>query len=81
MHQAMDAKMEEWRKNESVSKQAIGTTKRGIGPCYSSKMLRNGLRVGDLLHFDEFKTQFEELAGFFRDKYGIETDVAAELQK
>lgn len=28
----------------------IGTTKRGIGPCYASKAIRNGLRVGDLRH-------------------------------
>ncbi|KAJ6815927.1 adenylosuccinate synthetase 2, chloroplastic-like [Iris pallida] len=30
----------------------IGTTKRGIGPCYSSKAIRNGLRVCDLRHMD-----------------------------
>ena len=34
---------------------AIGTTKRGIGPCYSAKAIRNGLRFGDLLHFEEFE--------------------------
>ena len=28
---------------------AIGTTKRGIGPAYSDKAARSGLRVGDLL--------------------------------
>ena len=27
----------------------IGTTKRGIGPCYSDKISRNGIRAGDLL--------------------------------
>ncbi|KAK4536153.1 hypothetical protein CDCA_CDCA07G2178 [Cyanidium caldarium] len=30
---------------------AIGTTKRGIGPCYASKMTRSNLRVGDLREF------------------------------
>jgi len=30
-------------------KGAIGTTGRGIGPCYSDKYSRNGIRVGDLL--------------------------------
>jgi adenylosuccinate synthase len=29
---------------------AIGTTKKGIGPAYASKALRNGLRVGNLSH-------------------------------
>lgn len=33
----------------------IGTTKRGIGPTYSSKCFRNGIRVGDLVgNFDRF---------------------------
>ena len=32
----------------------IGTTRKGIGPTYTDKVSRNGLRVGDLLHnFDE----------------------------
>lgn len=32
----------------------IGTTGKGIGPAYTDKVSRNGLRVGDiLLHFDE----------------------------
>jgi len=30
----------------------IGTTKRGIGPCYSDKVSRIGLRAGDLLASD-----------------------------
>jgi adenylosuccinate synthase len=34
----------------------IGTTARGIGPCYADKMLRaTALRVGDLLHPDAFR--------------------------
>ncbi|HRY77964.1 MAG TPA: adenylosuccinate synthase [Candidatus Izemoplasmatales bacterium] len=28
---------------------AVGTTKKGIGPCYADKASRNGIRVGDLL--------------------------------
>ncbi len=32
----------------------IGTTNRGIGPCYSDKFDRIGLRVGDLLNPEEF---------------------------
>lgn len=29
---------------------AIGTTKKGIGPCYSDKVSRIGIRIGDLLN-------------------------------
>ena len=33
---------------ELLGKRKIGTTKRGIGPCYSDKISRNGIRVIDL---------------------------------
>ncbi|KAK3433447.1 hypothetical protein EUGRSUZ_D01341 [Eucalyptus grandis] len=39
----------------------IGTTKRGIGPCYSSKVIRNGIRVGDLRHMDTFPEKLDLL--------------------
>lgn len=38
----------------------IGTTKKGIGPCYTDKASRIGLRVGDLLDPDFFKTRLSE---------------------
>ncbi len=34
---------------EKKSNEAIGTTKRGIGPCYEDKVARRGIRMGDLL--------------------------------
>ncbi|KAF7145951.1 hypothetical protein RHSIM_Rhsim04G0100000 [Rhododendron simsii] len=39
----------------------IGTTKRGIGPCYSSKVIRNGIRVCDLRHMDTFRQKLDVL--------------------
>ncbi len=41
-HKAMDEAMEDSRSDK------IGTTKRGIGPAYSDKCARVGIRVGDL---------------------------------
>lgn len=36
-------------------KASLGTTKKGIGPTYSSKAARNGLRMSDLLgDFEQF---------------------------
>ena len=49
-HVAIDAYQEE-RKGDFK----VGTTKRGIGPCYSDKYQRIGLRVGDLIDFESFK--------------------------
>lgn len=40
-HKELDAKQES-------GANAIGTTKRGIGPCYADKMLRTGIRIRDL---------------------------------
>ena len=36
-------------KEKKAGKGAIGTTGRGIGPCYSDKVNRIGVRVGDLM--------------------------------
>ncbi|MBL6836647.1 MAG: adenylosuccinate synthase [Candidatus Actinomarina sp.] len=34
---------------ESLGKNKIGTTKKGIGPCYTDKIQRSGIRIQDLL--------------------------------
>lgn len=47
-HQAVDAS----REGRAEGDQKIGTTKRGIGPTYSDKMMRIGLRMGDLVSDD-----------------------------
>ncbi len=48
--------MEEERQGAQGSEQAIGTTGRGIGPCYQDKASRmNGIRVGELLHPEYFR--------------------------
>jgi adenylosuccinate synthase len=39
----------------------IGTTKHGIGTCYASKAIHNGLHVGDLCHMDTFQSKLEIL--------------------
>ncbi|MEE9259748.1 MAG: adenylosuccinate synthase [Candidatus Scalindua sediminis] len=38
----------------------IGTTGRGIGPCYTDKMARNGIRVAELYHKEHFKMKLEK---------------------
>lgn len=45
-HQQVDGLLEQ---ENSEKGQGLGTTKKGIGPTYSSKATRNGLRIGDLL--------------------------------
>lgn len=48
---------------ESASgKNKIGTTGRGIGPCYEDKIGRRGLRIGELFHEDICREKLELLA-------------------
>lgn len=41
--------------------QKIGTTGRGIGPCYEDKATRRGIRFCDLLDFDLFKDKVKAI--------------------
>ena len=39
----------------------IGTTKRGIGPCYSDKAARIGIRVGELLDLEALRAHIQQI--------------------
>lgn len=56
-HKALDAAYENAR-----GKNALGTTKRGIGPAYADKALRRGLRAGMMLYPSAFGGLVCELA-------------------
>ena len=56
VHPAIDKGSEKLR-----GKGAIGTTGRGIGPCYEDKVARRGVRVGDLYDMDNFKEKLKAL--------------------
>ncbi|HWC99991.1 MAG TPA: adenylosuccinate synthase [Candidatus Sulfopaludibacter sp.] len=40
---------------------SIGTTSRGIGPCYEDKIARRGIRIADLMNRDIFRPQFDSV--------------------
>lgn len=69
-HRLMDQLREE---QLSQTKAMIGTTKKGIGPCYADKMARVGLRVCDLKNLDYFKERLsfvlEEKNNFLKKIY------------
>jgi adenylosuccinate synthase len=54
-HKVLDALSESKRGNSD-----IGTTKKGIGPCYTDKFERSGIRVCDLLDKEEFIKKAKE---------------------
>jgi adenylosuccinate synthase len=55
-HLVLDG-LEEERKGDSK----IGTTRKGIGPCYMDKAARNGIRIADLMDAEEFETKLRRL--------------------
>ncbi|ODQ64862.1 Adenylosuccinate synthetase [Nadsonia fulvescens var. elongata DSM 6958] len=71
----------------STSNKAIGTTGKGIGPTYSTKASRSGLRVHHLVSqeegaWDEFVTKFRRLFNSRQKRYGdFDYDFDAELVK
>ena len=74
-HQQVDGVQE-----NKLGRNKIGTTKKGIGPAYASKISRNGIRIGDLKNFDFFEMRFRELAEATMTSYpGLEIDIDAQL--
>lgn len=47
-------------KEQARGKNDIGTTGKGIGPCYTDKFERCGIRVCDLMHKDVFEEKLKE---------------------
>ena len=56
VHKRLDSKIEEVRGGK-----AVGTTRRGIGPTYSDKALRTGIRIEDLLDERTLREKLEIL--------------------
>ncbi len=53
-HKKLDLLIE---KQKGVS--MIGTTGRGLGPCYTDKIARTGIRIAELLNKDQFKEKLK----------------------
>jgi adenylosuccinate synthase len=71
-HKALDRASE-----QSKGLRKIGTTGRGIGPSYADKMMRVGIRTGDLLNPPLFRKKLEEnlveMNWFLERLYKVET--------
>ncbi|MGN7457165.1 adenylosuccinate synthase [Paenibacillus pasadenensis] len=46
---------------DSKGDNKIGTTRKGIGPCYMDKAARNGIRIADLMDAEEFESKLRRL--------------------
>jgi adenylosuccinate synthase len=54
-------KMTDGRQEDMKGDAKVGTTKRGIGPCYADKISRRGLRVCDLIDWNTFEEKYRSL--------------------
>ena len=60
IHQSVDTMFDDLRENR------LGTSQKGIGPAYSTKTIRNGLRMGDLFSSESvIKEKITELVTYF----------------
>lgn len=79
-HKALDEAYENAR-----GKDKVGTTRRGIGPCFADKVSYNGLRVYDLLHWDSFVKKFQfqaKIKNKILQTFGVKPiDIKSELKK
>ena len=72
-HRLLDAASE-----TAMGEEKIGTTGRGIGPTYTDKISRHGLRVGDLFHnFEEKYQKVVERHKKILSRYNIQYDLEA----
>lgn len=62
---------------------AVGTTKRGIGPCYSSKAARSGIRLAEMFNVGLFERKLRQLAAGYKKRYGdlLQYDVEEEITR
>lgn len=78
-HQSIDAIQE-----AAKGKAKIGTTLKGIGPCYSTKADRAGVRVCDLVSsdFSHFEKKFKKAVTIAQAKYPtLKVDIEAQLKE
>ena len=48
----------------------LGTTGKGIGPCYSTKASRSGIRIADVFNEELFERKVRTLAAAFKKRFG-----------
>ncbi|MBW3625548.1 MAG: adenylosuccinate synthetase, partial [Armatimonadetes bacterium] len=48
-------RLQDGLEEDALGSGKIGTTRRGVGPCYQDKAARRGIRMGDLVHPERFR--------------------------
>lgn len=64
---------------EQKAGRKVGTTRRGIGPAYTDKISRCGIRVADLLDFNKFAEKLRRNAEMHMKTYKFEFNIEEEI--
>lgn len=75
-HKKIDAELERRK-----GKDKIGTTCKGIGPCYNDKISRMGIRMEDLLDVSLLKEKLQKNCEFHARNLNIELNAKEEFDK
>lgn len=78
LHQVVDG-LEEVQ----LGAQNIGTTRKGIGPCYSTKASRSGVRMAEVFSEELFEKKLRKLAWSYERQFGSlpKYDVELEIEQ
>ena len=78
LHQLVDG-LEE----QDLGKDAVGTTRKGIGPGYSTKSARSGIRISEIFDKEIFDRKLRTLAHGFQKRYDdlLQYDVEQEISR
>ena len=74
-HKIIDGSQE-----DTKGEKKVGTTKRGIGPCYADKIQRRGLRMCDFLDWETFTKKYHANLERHKRVYDFEYDAEPELK-
>lgn len=65
-----------------LGQRKVGTTGKGIGPCYSDKAARRGVRISQVLDEGVVEKKLRSLEAGYRRRYGdLEYDVEEEIAR
>lgn len=67
----------------ALGERKVGTTGKGIGPAYSTKAARSGIRLAEVFNAELFESKLRRLASGYQKQYGdlLKYDVEEELAR
>jgi len=68
-------------KDESQTKGGVGSTGRGIGPCYTDKVARRGIKIADLYNEERLRKKIVRAKQTYTEQIFDEEELVKEMKK